>query len=158
MNAEVQQIAGNEPIESKMVGRLAQLLLNPSLDRCDIADGILGDRHLINFLSGFQRITIENFCSPGTNWMTQQQGDHDVDFTGHALKQPRDHFVMPLLLGSLCDYDGRPWYQSSVYEFLPAIDGIQTSNIGGKPMFKANLRSQQRSSFRDLARAIGGDR
>ncbi|XZE56578.1 hypothetical protein SH139x_002698 [Planctomycetaceae bacterium SH139] len=57
--------------------------------------------------------------------------------------KPREQFIMPLLLGSLCDHSGRPWFQSSIYEFLPAVEGIKTTNIGGKPMFKANLRPGQ---------------
>jgi hypothetical protein len=86
---------------------------------------------------------IENTAAPGTNWMMEQRGSHELSFVAHALNEPREHFVMPLLLGSLCDHSGRPWFQSSVYEFLPAVEGIKTTNIGGKPMFKANLRPGQ---------------
>ena len=141
MNAFVEQLSGTEPVETEMVGRLARLLLDASLDRCDIADGILSDIELIQFLSGYQQIVIENTAAPGTNWMMEQQGSHELSFVAHALNKPREHFIMPLLLGSLCDHSGQPWFQSSVYEFVPAVEGVKTTNIGGKPMFKANLHS-----------------
>ncbi|QDV85527.1 hypothetical protein [Planctomycetes bacterium TBK1r] len=146
MHAEVEQLSGTEPIETEMVGRLARLLLDPSLDRCDIADGILSDIDLIRFLCGYQQIVIENTAAPGTNWMMEQRGSHELSFVAHALNEPREEFVMPLLLGSLCDHSGQPWFQSSVYEFVPAVEGIKTTNIGGKPMFKANLNQVQRRS------------
>jgi hypothetical protein len=143
MHAYVEQLSGTEPVQTEMVGRLAQLLLDPSLDRCDIADGILSDIDLIRFLCGYQQIVIENTAAPGTNWMMEQRGSHELSFVAHALDKPREQFIMPLLLGSLCDHSGRPWFQSSIYEFLPAVEGIKTTNIGGKPMFKANLRPGQ---------------
>lgn len=146
MHAEVEQLSGTEPVETEMVGRLARLLLDPSLDRCDIADGILSDIDLIRFLCGYQQIVIENTAAPGTNWMMEQRGSHELSFVAHALNEPREEFVMPLLLGSLCDHSGQPWFQSSVYEFVPAIEGIKTTNIGGKPMFKANLNPEHRRS------------
>ncbi|MBB3205579.1 hypothetical protein FHS27_001379 [Rhodopirellula rubra] len=146
MNAYVEQLSGTEPVETEMVGRLARLLLDPSLDRCDIADGILSDIDLIRFLCGYEQIVIENTAAPGTNWMLEQRGSHELSFLAHALNEPRAHFVMPLLLGSLCDHSGRPWFQSSVYEFVPAVEGIKTTNIGGKPMFKANLHPAHRRS------------
>ena len=145
MNAYVEQLSGTEPVETEMVGRLARLLLDPSLDRCDIADGILSDIDLIRFLCGYQQIVIENTAAPGTNWMLEQRGSHELSFVAHALNEPREEFIMPLLLGSLCDHSGQPWFQSSVYEFVPAVEGIKTTNIGGKPMFKANMNPVHRS-------------
>ena len=146
MHAFIEQLSGTEPVETEMFGRLARLLLDPSLDRCDIADGILSDIDLIRFLCGYQQIVIENTAAPGTIWMTEQRGSHELSFVAHALNQPREHFIMPLLLGSLCDHSGQPWFQSSAYEFVPAVEGIKTTNIGGKPMFNANMHLEHRRS------------
>jgi hypothetical protein len=138
--------AAEEAWRAEMLSRLGQLLLNPSLDRCDITDGILGDRELIQFLSGFEHIVLEKVVPPGTTWAEMQQGKFTFGSILHESGNTSGTFVMPLMLGSLLDEDRQPWFQSSPFEFIPAIEGIQTSNLCGKPLFRADGGGSMSSS------------
>ena len=130
----------------EMLKRLGALLLNPSLDRCDITDGILGNRELIEFLSAYEGIVLELVVPPGTTWEEMQRGEFRFGSLLHQSGRTSGTFVMPLMLGSLVDENGRPWFQASPFEFIPAIEGIQTSNLCGKPLFRADGRGSMSSS------------
>jgi len=125
-------------LRTEMLGRLSKLLLNPSLDRCDITDGILGDRELIEFLSTVENVVLEKVVPPGTTWAEMQRGEFTFGSMLYEHGDTPGTFVMPLMLGSLLDQDRRPWFQASPFEFIPAIEGIQTSNLCGKPLFRAD--------------------
>lgn len=133
-------------MEIDMVGRLCKLLLNPSLNRRDIANGILADEQLMNELRFYETIVIEAFVPPGSTWEEMSLDIDGVDFACEFLPCPREKFAMPLMIGTLTDEDDfLPWFQSSVYEFTPFIEGMRTSNIGGKPFFNACLHPVQES-------------
>lgn len=132
----------------EMLGRLGKLLLNPSLDRCDITDEILGDREMIQFLSAFENIVLEKIVPPGTSWAEIQRSEFTFGSILYESGRTRDTFVIPLMLGSLLDADRQPWFQASPFEFIPTIEGIQTSNLYGKPLFRADGgRSMSTSSI-----------
>lgn len=127
-----------EAIENEMIERLCKLLLNPELDRCDITDGILGDRDLIQFLCGCKEITLEKKVPPGGSWAEIQRCDLHWCYITRVLGETGEEFVMPMLLGCLLHDNGRPWFQASPHEFIPAAEGIKTTNLYGKPMFRAD--------------------
>src|SRR6056297_214229 len=138
--------AEKEAFRGELLKRLGKLLLNPSLDRCDITDGILGDRELIEFLSAYENIVLEKVVPPGTTWAEMQRGEFTFGSMLYEHGDTPGTFVMPLMLGSLLDQDRRPWFQSSPFEFIPAIEGIQTSNLCGKPLFRADGGGSMSSS------------
>ena len=131
--------AAEEALRDEMLGRLGRLLLNPNLDRCDITDGILGDRELIRFLSAFENIVLEKVVPPGTTWAEMQQDEFTFGSILYESGETRNTFVMPLMIGCLLDDERRPWFQGSPFEFIPAIEGIQTTNLCGKPLFRADV-------------------
>ncbi|MCA9215108.1 MAG: hypothetical protein KDB27_18700 [Planctomycetales bacterium] len=138
--------AAEDALRTEMLGRLGKLLLNPSLDRCDITDGILGDRELIEFLSTVESVVLEKVVPPGTTWAEMQHGEFTFSSMLYEYDDTPGTFVMPLMLGSLVDENRRPWFQASPFEFIPAIEGIQTSNLCGKPLFRADGRQSMSSS------------
>ena len=138
--------AAEYALRDEMLGRLGKLLLNPNLDRCDITDGILGDRELIQFLSTIENVVLEKVVPPGTTWAEMQQGKFTFGSILHESGNTSGTFVMPLMLGSLLDENRRPWFQASPFEFIPAIEGIQTSNLCGKPLFRADGGGSMSSS------------
>ena len=126
----------DDEFRTEMLGRLARLLLNPELDRCDIADGILGDPELIEFLRPHDHIVLQKFVPPGTSWQEMQCGEFTFSSITHDSGETRGTFVMPLLVGCLVDENRQAWFQASPHEFVPAIEGIKTSNLCGKPLFR----------------------
>ncbi|WP_442511612.1 hypothetical protein SH528x_003294 [Novipirellula sp. SH528] len=132
-------LTAEQVFEKQMIQRLARLLLNPVLDRGDIADGILADQELIQFLCKCQKIIVEKTIPAGTAWEDIEKDLEEVGTFMIQSARPRRVFVMPVLLGCLYDENDKLWFQSSPFEFLPAIEGIKTSNMYGKPTFDAAL-------------------
>ncbi|QDV62638.1 hypothetical protein [Crateriforma conspicua] len=135
-----------DALQTEMLDRLAKFLLNPELDRCDIADGILADAELIQFLGQFENVMLECHAPRGASWAEIQQ---DLSYSSITTESgiPRDPLVLPLLLGCIMDEDDRVWRQGSPQEFIRAHEDVQTSNLRGRPMFYAGVNGSMSSEF-----------
>lgn len=138
-----------ERLEKKMLGQLARLLLNPELDRCDITDEILADREMIQFLCGYRKIIVDQVMPPGSSWDAIKECLGEFRYDAVVSQERRETFVMPYLVGCLLDENRKPWFQSSPFEFVPAIEGIQTTNLGTKPAFDARFANDPRPARTD---------
>jgi hypothetical protein len=131
-------------MQQQMFARLAELLLNPELDRCDIADGIYGDRELVQFVHAYQRIAVEKIAPVGTSWAELKEDLFSLCFFDYELAEPSKLLVVPRITGCLFDLDGTPWFQSSPREFIPVNEVIHTTNLYGKPEFYFDLGTRRR--------------
>lgn len=141
------QDAAEEALQKEMFGRLANFLLNPELDRCDIADGILGDAELIQYLQRFENILLDATAPRGATWSEIQAAGLSYGSITMMPDRPRSSLTLPLLLGCTSDEHDRLWHQASPQEFIPAHDEVQTSNLCGEPVFYAGRGGSMSSKF-----------
>jgi len=133
-------------VHATSIPRLAEIMLDPRMNRLMIEEAIRADEYLKLILRGFAVCGLKLKRPRPPQLRRFPLGESNIkgfNFEGVLSGAYAKTFVMPRIIGMLIDpTDGSPWWVSSPEEFRCADRTLQTSNMGGATTFEFRVTGE----------------